>query len=175
MPCVMRANHWLVLLSVAWMCSSCRKPQRQDAGPSPSVAPPPPSAESPILELNQTADFPLYRVKLVSQRDCSAANATTSRSGFRTWGVELEVTNLSPSPLAASPFYATLVDDQRFTYTTSLSECAPMLPAKLLQPRETVRGWVPFELPRDVVAVSLNYHPVLPGNASYVARFRLEL
>jgi hypothetical protein len=169
----MRAMRWLLLSSTFAGLPDCQYLERSTNHTSETVAPPPPSAESPILLLGQTAELPTYRVKLVSQRDCGAPSAT-ARTAYRSWAAELEVTNISPQRVAANPFYATLQDEQNFTYTTSLVGCAPLLPAKLLEPRETIRGYVPFEIPHTTPSVVLRYHPVQRGNVHHVARFRVE-
>jgi hypothetical protein len=166
----MRAKQRLLAPSILCTLLGC---QQEHGGnrPSASVAPPPPSVQSPVLSLGQTAELPSYRIRLASQRDCTGA----VRTGNRSWAVELEVTNTSAKKIPVNPFYATLEDDQKYSYTTNLVGCAPLLAAKLLEPNETVRGYVPYELPRTTAHVALSYHPIMLGNASYVARFQIEL
>jgi hypothetical protein len=133
-----------------------------------------PSVLSPVLALGQTAQLPAYTAKLVSQRDCSEASGAPSRRTRRNWAVELEITNTSAARLPVNPFFATLQDDQKHSYVTSLTGCPSILPARLLEPKESVRGYVPYDLPFSTHAITLAYGPTLRAEAQQIARFRLE-
>ncbi|HEY5960614.1 MAG TPA: hypothetical protein VIV60_28870, partial [Polyangiaceae bacterium] len=54
-----------------------------------------------------------------------------ARGGYRAWAVELEITNTSSRRLAVNPFFATLTDSEKYSYTTTLVGCEPLLPARL--------------------------------------------
>jgi hypothetical protein len=174
----MRATSWLLVSVVLAALLSCG---RFDGGlPSPtasavSTTSATPSTQAPILTLGGTAQLPTYRAKLVSQRQCSEAYTAQARRDTRPWAVELEITNTSTQRIPANPFYATVQDDQKHTYTTSLVGCTPLLPAKLLSPGETVRGYVPYELPLATANVTLYYRPAWRGQIDSIARFRLEI
>jgi hypothetical protein len=159
----------LVLTTLA--CSSTSQGDASSTSPAASTF-----AAPPVLALGQTALLPTARVRFVSQRDCGNPRTQPPRPGNRTWAVELEVTNTSTHQEPVNPFYATLLDDQRFSYTTNLGGCEPLLPARFLQPRETVRGYVPYELPRSTQSVTLHYQgPNAGGASAAIARFRAEL
>jgi hypothetical protein len=128
-----------------------------------------------LLELGQVAELDQYRIKLVSQRDCETRPVARGRSGFRTWAVELEITNKSSRRIPVNPFCAKLVDGEKFSYTTTLTGCEPLLPARLLAPHETVRGFIPFQLPNTTPNVVLSYRPVTAGSRQQEARYRVEL
>lgn len=166
---------WPLLAGVLGGLLCCQRLEHSEAYPAASIAPAAASVQSPIVKLGQTAALPTYRAKLVSLRECSSTSAVQTRRATRAWAVELEITNTGTDLLAASPFYATLLDDQKHTYTTSLAGCEPLLPAKLLAPNETVRGYVPYELPVATPSVTLNYQPVNRGAVSQIARFQIEL
>ena len=171
----MHSAPWLLGFEILGLLASCQHLEKSETQPTLPVASAAPSVQSPIVTLGQTAELPSYRAKLVSQRDCAEASAVQNRRATRTWAAELEITNTGTEPLAVNPFYASLQDDQKYSYTTSLRGCTPLLPAKLLVPKETVRGYVPFELPRAVPNVTLSYQPVMRGSEYQVARFRIEL
>jgi hypothetical protein len=171
----MQSVPWLLLSGALGGLLCCQRFENGEGYPATSVASAASSVQSPIFTLGQTASLPTYRAKLVSQRDCSGASAAQTRHATRAWAVELEITNIGANLLPASPFYATLLDDEKHAYTTSLAGCGPLLPAKLLGPNETVRGYVPYELPVATPSVTLSYRPVNRGAASHTARFRVEL
>lgn len=180
----MRREPWICCILATSL--GCHARERYESSPTSTAAVTPsgeaaapsslpvPSATIPVHALGEVAELPLYRVKLVAERDCGSPTSAAQGRPLRSFGVELEVTNLSTDVLATNPFYATLVDNERYTYTTSLSGCTPQLPARFLNPQETVRGWVPFELPRNVVTVHLDYRPVIAGDAPQIARFRIK-
>ncbi len=174
MKAFMHSVPWLMLAGVLGGLLCCQRLENGEAYPAASVAPAAPSVQSPIVTLGQTASLPTYRAKLVSLRECGSASAGQTRRATRAWAVELEITNTGTDLLPASPFYATLLDDQKHAYTTSLAGCDPLLPAKLLRPNETVRGYVPYELPIATPSVTLSYHPVNRGAVSQIARFHIE-
>lgn len=135
------------------------------------------TAQSP-LSLGDTAVLPMLRVRFISQRECGKPAAASNRSATRTWAGELEVTNTSTSRVPANPFYATLKDDQGYNYTTSLADCGTLMPSQLLGPSESVRGFVPFELPAAVDTATLTYRPILeakpPSSVPSAAQFRVN-
>jgi hypothetical protein len=174
----MRATSWLLVSGVLAALLCCGRLDRGVPSPTASATSAgsaTPSAQPPILTLGGTAELPTYRAKLVSQRQCGEAYSAQARRATRPWAVELEITNTGTQRLPANPFYATVQDDQKYTYTTSLVGCTPLLPAKSLAPGETVRGYVPYELPLATANVTLYYRPALRGQIDSVARFRLEL
>jgi hypothetical protein len=170
----MRISAALLSSTILWSLPSCRSTE-QTAGSSAPSAAPEASNSSSTLRLGQAAELPDFRIKFVSQRDCEARVVARARGGYRAWAVELEVTNTSSRRLAVNPFFATLTDDDRFSYTTTLIGCDPLLPARLLEPKETVRGFVPYALPNATTLVTLSYRPVLTSDRREEAKFRVEL
>jgi hypothetical protein len=166
----------LILGGSGCFMATCQRPI-PDFVDAPDAAPPASSVrstETPLLELGRSAQMPTYRVRLVSQRECSRAKASSHRSASRSWAAELEVTNTSRELVPVNPFYATVQDEDRFSYTTSLADCGTLLASKLLVPGESVRGFVPFELPSETRRVVLTYRPFSRGNVEQSARFALE-
>lgn len=180
----MRSSYWLLLCgaisaTVAW---DRRTSAALGGSPAPAAssldatsAPRTVSTLSPPLELGHSAQLQAYRIRLVSQRDCAPSITGHHRSALHAWAVELEVTNTSRELVPVNPFYATLQDEERFNYVTSLSDCGALLASKLLVPNETVRGFVPFEIPRALGQVVLTYRPFFRDGVDRSVRFKLEL
>lgn len=169
----------LLLLVLFVGTTSCQQSARTEpdsaASAASAIASTAPSIQSPILKLGQTAQLPAYTAKLVSQRVCRDVHDGSTRRAMRSWAAELEITSLTTERLAVNPFSVTLQDDQGFSYRTSLVGCTPLLPAKLLEPQGTTRGYVPFELPLATTTVTLTLSPWFGADRAQVARFRLEL
>jgi hypothetical protein len=113
-------------------------------------------------------------VRFISQRDCGSVEPGLPSVGHRVIAVELEITNRAATPLLVSPCHATLIDDQRFRYTTSLAGCAPLLEPAPLLPAGKSRGYVPFEIPTSTAAGMLVYETPQLGALQQAARFTLD-
>ena len=122
----------------------------------------------------ETVPLPGMTVRFISQRDCGSVEPGLPSVGHRVIAVELEITNRSATPLLVSPSHATLIDDQRFRYTTSLAGCAPLLEPAPLLPSGKSRGYVPFEIPTSTVAGMLVYENPQLGVLQQPARFTLD-
>lgn len=161
-------------LVTVWLLACQPRATQQSSEPDAS-APTAGGVQAP-LALGDTAALPMLRVRFVSQRDCGKSTSGAARSPMRSWAGELEITNTSSRRFPANPFYATLKDDQGFDYTTNLAECGTTLPSRILEPAESVRGFVPFELPATLDSVTLTYKPALGDQkSSDAAQFRVEL
>jgi len=163
----------VVVLGVPAGCQGHRETETKPLG-TVGVAPPPPTVRSPVLSIGQEAKLPSYSIRLLSVRDCGATDAGIPGRNNTLLGVEVEIKSLSERPLPVNPFYLTLTDDDHFNYTTALLGCQPELRATRLSDGATARGFVSFEVPSDVNQFLAEYHPVLPANAKYTARFRFR-
>jgi hypothetical protein len=125
--------------------------------------------------LNATVEVAGLRVRFVAQRECGSPEPGIPGAGRRLWAAEFDITNVSEEPRAVNPFHITLEDERRARYVTSLVGCAPLLPARLLAPKEHARGFVPFELPNPTSRVQLTFRSPNPKPVEAIARFVAEL
>jgi hypothetical protein len=134
-----------------------------------------PSTFVPPSPLGETVELAGLRVRFVTQRDCSSPEPGVPGAGRRLVAAEFELTNASDAPRAINPFHFTLEDERRAKYVTSLVGCAPLLPARILAPKERARGFVPFEIPNATARVQLTLRSPESMPPGAVARFVADL
>jgi hypothetical protein len=171
---MLRFPAWTGRLAVcsSLLTSGCDNTKRPPEPASP-IASAQTTSEGRALEVGQSLEHAAARIKLASQRECSTSSQDPSSNDYRLWAAELEITNRSTVPLPVSAFHADLKDDDNFTYTTSLSGCSNILDARLLRENETVRGFIPFQVPKSVQSATLSYHFTAHGKTETVARFHV--
>jgi hypothetical protein len=162
-----------------WLCLlfGCRDPATvpRETANRVGTASPLPSGPATPLTVGQTATLPHYSLTLVSQRPCAATDAGIPSPKNRLWAVELKIVNRGKGPLLFNPFNVKAVDADRFEYVSSLIGCEPVLHAGVLASGEAMRGFVSFELPSNLSALTLRYRPAAPDQNEETATFHVVL
>jgi hypothetical protein len=89
-------------------------------------------------------------------------------------GVDVTVQARGSLQVPANPYYALLIDSTNSVHEATLGGCEPQLSPTLLEPGQTARGWISFDLPRKSVGLKLAYAPALTA-PSQVELSREEL
>ncbi len=162
------------LLLLAALMAACTesRPSPVPAANTVGAIAPAATLRQPSAPLGNRTALPNQAVAVLSHRLCPEATTFAAVRDGITLALEVELTNLSRTPLLVNPFYFTVVDRDRVRYTTSLGDCPPSLAAKPLMPSQKVRGTVTFELPRSVMHLTVEYRPLDTEGA--LARFEFD-
>ncbi len=123
----------------------------------------PPEHKGPANPIGENVDAPDYRMMLVSVKECESKEYYHPREGNMWLGVEVKLESTSDNELRVSPFYATLHDSQRHTYTPTFGGCHPQLDSMRMKKGDKAHGWITFEVPRAATGIRLVYDPFVVG------------
>lgn len=82
---------------------------------------------------------------------------------YKRISIEVTVRASGDVQVPANPYYALLLDRAHDVYEASLNGCEAALTPTLLQPGQTARGWISFEIPKSSAELELLYAPALAG------------
>jgi hypothetical protein len=85
--------------------------------------------------------------------------------GNKLVAVDITTKNNSDEAYTINPFHFKLQDSGDYTYSHSVSDKEPFLHAAALQPGESSRGFLVFEIPEDNTPTKLIYTPAIFGTS----------
>ena len=93
---------------------------------------------------------------LVSVKECESKQYYHPRAG-NVWLRRGSVARgTSDNELRENPFYATLRDSQRHTYTPTFGGCRPALESMRMEKGDKTHGFITFEVPRSATGIRLD-------------------
>jgi hypothetical protein len=82
--------------------------------------------------------------------------------------VDVTLKNDSPDAFNYNVLEFSLQDDQDYTYKNALSDVEPYLTVGAIQPGQTTRGFISYEVPSGNQAVKLIYTPSFFGTSQII-------
>ncbi|MGV9535056.1 DUF4352 domain-containing protein [Streptosporangium sandarakinum] len=171
----------LPLALTAVLVAGCSTSEQQAAAPevrlerpTPTPTPTPtPSGPATLGARQETRDdTSAVTVTATRLRPLTLTDSTLGRAGYSYLGVDAKVcvvthTGTEPITVSPGPWSLSFADDTTVdaTFISSGMFNVPMYPQdRIVRPGRCVRGWIPFEVPKDARPAVLLYQPG-SGNA----------
>ncbi len=87
------------------------------------------------------------------------ATPSTHGDGLARVGIEVTLSARGAVQVPANAYYALLVDSDRRAHEATLGGCEPALPPTLLEPGQSARGFIVFDIPEQSRGLQLVYAP----------------
>lgn len=151
-----------------------RSAEERGASPSDSTRARVLGAASTAVPIGQFAETSYFRMRVHEQGPCLVEDYLKPAKGLRRLGVEVTLEATGAQGVPANPFYATLETREGNRFESTLAGCRPVLEAEQLQPGQSTRGWLSFDVPESEVPAQLRYEPLVLGAGRQTVLLSLE-
>jgi hypothetical protein len=117
------------------------------------------------IHIGSVGITPHYEMTASVPEECSVPGAAGPDEGLTKLGVEVTLSARGAVQVPANPYYALLIDSERRVFEATLGGCEPALEPRLLEPGESARGLVVFDVPERSRGLELVYAPRLSFSA----------
>jgi len=151
-------REWLALFAALYLgCQTAQGPAGDSAAPRSSL-PLAPGAGS-VIAVGAWGRATHYEMRISAPEECASPGEALGE--LTRLGVDVTVQARGSLQVPANPYYALLIDSTNSVHEATLGGCEPQLSPTLLEPGQTARGWISFDIPRKSTGLRLAYAPAL--------------
>lgn len=133
--------------------------------PTSTITPTAPPTPAPPVNVGQPAPGNGYTLTVQEVQDpVPPQQYLKPKEGSRWVAYDVSITNTGTAPLDYNPFYADLKTADNREHNPGIGAAEPSLKSGKLQPGETVRGWITFEIPNEAQPATFYYDPAFGKN-----------
>lgn len=96
----------------------------------------------------------------------------TPKEGSKVVSVDVSLKNNSSDSYNYNVLDFRLQDNQDYTYTNSVSDIEPYITTGVIQPGQTTRGYITYEIPEENEPIKLTYTPSFFGTSQVIIELK---